>query len=79
MSAVDEQLNSVLQELEDCRSVLSRRGARETAELLSIAILDLKMKLNRVGYSELNALCDEMVRSAEPRQQQRRPVLRIVK
>jgi hypothetical protein len=57
--------------------------------LVSVAILELRMKLNRVADSELKALCDAMLpdeapaeRSQEPKSpqgQRRRPLLRLVK
>jgi malonyl CoA-acyl carrier protein transacylase len=41
-------------------------GDRDTAQLVSVAILELRIKLNRIDDSELKALCDAMVRDAEP-------------
>lgn len=87
MSHSDEQFHSVLETLEECRKVLSENHGRETAELLSIAILDLRMRLKGIANAELRALCDEMVRSAagdvasrpKPVQPPRRPLLRLVK
>ena len=35
-------------------------GQDETAQLVSVAILDLRMKLNQIGDAELKALCEEM-------------------
>jgi len=51
----------VLRSLEECRAILTEKG-HETADLVSIAILDLRMKLNRIAGAELKALCDEMLR-----------------
>ncbi len=87
MSNQDDQLHSVLQTLEECQAVLTENRSRETADLLSIAILDLRMKLNRVGSSELKALCDQILREIPPKplqrnveqRQPRRPPLRLVK
>jgi hypothetical protein len=84
VSHSDEHLNSVLGTLEECRRVLNDNDGRETAELLSIAILDLRMRLKGIANAELRALCDEMLRgaaseSAQPVQQPRRPMLRVVK
>jgi hypothetical protein len=84
----DEQLHSVLESLEECRKVLNENRGRETAELLSIVILDLRMRLKGIANAELRALCDEMLRGtasdpvsgAKPTQDQpRRPLLRVVK
>ena len=88
MSYSDEQFHSVLETLEECRKVLSENQGRETAELLSIVILDLRMRLKGIANAELRALCDEMLRGAasEPglrskqtQDQPRRPLLRVVK
>jgi hypothetical protein len=82
-------LYSVLARLEDCRGLLVGSGDRETALLVSVAILDLRMKLHRIGDSELKALCDAMAPADEPAQRsvgsksphaQRRPsLLKLVK
>jgi predicted metal-dependent HD superfamily phosphohydrolase len=85
VSHSDEHLNSVLETLEECRRILNDNDGRETAELLSIAILDLRMRLKGIASAELRALCDEMLRgaviasAAKPSQQHRRPLLRVVK
>jgi hypothetical protein len=82
----DEQLLAVLAALEDCRTVLASGGNRETAHLVSVAALDVRMKLNRIGDVELRALCDQMIgiadsgREAQPSQATgARPPLRLVK
>ena len=88
VSHSDEQLQSVLETLEECRKVLNACNSRESAELLSIVILDVRMKLKGIDSADLKALCDEMLRSAagEPpspskqtQDQPRRPLLRVVK
>ena len=88
VSHSDEQLQSVLETLEECRRVLGENRVRETVELLSIAILDLRMKIKGVDNVELRALCDEMLRGAasesasrskQTQDQPRRPLLRVVK
>ena len=92
MANSDEQLFSILATLEECRLALRRSGRSDTAQLLSVAILDLRMNLNGIADSELKALCDERDElmpsdvsqersrnepsSAAPR---RRPLLRVVK
>jgi hypothetical protein len=83
----EEQLRAVLARLEECRAALVVGGNRESAQLVSVAILDLRMKLNRIGDAELKALCDEMLpgEGASGRDQKslaaprRRPLLRVVK
>jgi hypothetical protein len=85
----DQQLHSVLATLEECRAVLVGSSSRETAQLVSLAILELRMKLNRVADSELKALCDAMSRDEAPvarpafpkpsQGQPRGPLLKLVK
>jgi hypothetical protein len=78
----DEQLLSVLATLEECRAALAGGGNPETAHLVSVAILDLRMKLNRITDAELKALCDEMLpaeAATDKPPPRRRPLLRLVK
>ena len=83
----DERLLSVLATLEECRAALANAGNPETAHLVSVAALDLRMKLNRITDAELKALCDEIspvdltidkTRDSKP-PLRRRPLLRLVK
>jgi hypothetical protein len=60
VASSEQQLHSVLATLEECREVLAANTHRETAQLLSVAILQLRMKLHRIADSELKALCDAM-------------------
>ncbi len=84
----DGQLLAVLAKLEECRNVLAARGSCDTANLVSVAVLDLRMRLHGIGDSELKALCDEVAANAEERSRAReeepeaeraRPLLRLVK
>jgi hypothetical protein len=84
----DERLHSVLATLEQCRLVLANGGRRDTAQLVSVAILDLRMKINRIADWELKAMCDVLLPddppadgSQEPgsHSPRRRPMLRLVK
>ena len=83
MANSDEQLPSVLASLEECRTALRACGKDDTAQLVAVAILDLRMKLGRVADSELKALCDEIMLAADQRAREARargqPQLRIVK
>ncbi len=89
MANSEERLHSVLATLEGCRAVLVDSRDRETALLLSVAILELRMKLNRIADSELKALCDAMLPDDAPAErsrdskssqgQRRRPLLKLVK
>jgi hypothetical protein len=90
----DEQLLAVLAMLEECRSALAASGNRDSAHLVSVAALDVRMKLNRIGDAELKLLCDAMaakdnaeggphgasLHEAQSLQAPtRRPLLRVVK
>jgi hypothetical protein len=61
----EENLRTVLATLEECQASLIMNGDRDTAQLVSVAILELRIKLNRIDDSELKALCDAMVRETE--------------
>ena len=83
----DERLASILEKLEECRAGLVAGGNRESSDLVSIAILDVRMRLHRIGDAELRALCDEMLADEDPPRpretklapgRKRRPLLRLV-
>jgi hypothetical protein len=85
----EERLQQIITTLEECRAVLIDSANRETAQLVSVAILELRLKLNHVADFELKALCDAMSpvevpsrRSHDqkpPPGQRRRPLLKLVK
>jgi hypothetical protein len=85
----DEKLHPVLATLEQCRAALSESGDPKTALLVSVAVLELRMKLHHIEDAELKALCDAMVSeqaSQEPKSPhgqghgpRRRPFLKLVK
>jgi hypothetical protein len=85
----EERLHSVLATLEECRAVLADSRDRDTALLVSVAILELRMKLHRIADSELKALCDAMLPDDAPAERsqaskssqgrRRRPLLKLVK
>jgi hypothetical protein len=78
----DEELLSVLASLEESRAALRASGKDDTAQLVAVAILDLRMKLGRVADSELKALCDEIMLADERAREsraRRQPQLRIIK
>jgi len=91
VASSEQGLQSVLTTLEGCQAALSDRADRETAHLLSVAILQLRMKLNHVEDSELRDLCDAMMpgdghahrsdypKSPEGQRQRRSGVLKLVK
>ncbi|WP_407176023.1 hypothetical protein [Bradyrhizobium sp. STM 3562] len=73
--------------LEECRGMLAAGGKRDTANLVSVAILDLRMRLYHIGDAELKALCEEMAANTEGGSREAeqaqglhgRPLLRVVK
>ena len=65
MAHCDENLLAVLATLEDCHASLVLSGDYDTAQLVSVAILELRIKLNRIEDSELKALCDAMLKEGE--------------
>ena len=65
MAYFEENLRTVLTTLEKCQASLIRSGDWDTAQLVAVAILELRIKLNRIEDSELKALCDAMVRETE--------------
>ena len=86
----EARLRSILAALEHCQASLASDAEHETANLLSVAILQLRMKLRGVTDSELKLLCD--MRAAEehdrtahdpkaPRKRRRggRPVFKLVR
>ena len=89
MTNSNERLHSVLAGLEECRAVLRDGGNCETALLVSVAILDLRMKLHEIADSELKALCEaiapngvldrKLPDSKSLRSERRPPVLKLVK
>jgi hypothetical protein len=56
----DQRLRSIAATLEECRTALVGSNNPETAQLVSLAILQLRMKINRIGDAELKDLCDAM-------------------
>ena len=58
----EENLRAVLATLEECQASLVLNGDRDTAQLVSVAILELRIKLNRIEDSELKALCEAILR-----------------
>lgn len=65
MAYFEEKLRSILATLEACQAALVSNGDRDTAQLVSVAILELRIKLNRIEDSELKSLCDAMLKEGE--------------
>ena len=74
----EKELGAILVRLQECRKALLDANSPETAELVSLAVLQLQMKLNRVSDRELMALCDEVIRvvGAPPKDQVRQKLRR---
>jgi hypothetical protein len=84
------RLRATLATLERCQASLANDAEHDTADLLSVAILQLRMKLKGVTYSELKLLCEVQAAQEQaqasrsqkaPRGRRRRgrPVLKLVK
>ena len=67
MTDSEQRLHSILITLEECRAGLIESGNRETARFVGVAILDIRMRLSRIGDSELKALCDATIESVPKR------------
>jgi hypothetical protein len=65
VASSEEKMCEVLATLEDCQAALALGGDKGTAQLLSVAILELRIKLNQIQDSELRVLCDAMLREVE--------------
>jgi hypothetical protein len=61
----EANLRAVLATLEECHASLVRCHDSSTAQLISVAILELRSRLNGIEALELNALCDAMLREIE--------------
>ena len=62
----EEQLLAILATLEACRAALVGNGSPETAHLVSVAALDIRMKLGQISEDELIALCEAAQPTAAP-------------
>jgi hypothetical protein len=61
----EEMMHEVLANLEECHATLTLGGHKDTAQLVAVAILELRIKLNRIQDSELRILCDAMLHEVE--------------
>jgi len=62
VSDVDARLQIVMSRLEDCQAALTTAGELHTAQLVAMALLQLRMRINHIGDAELRALCDALAR-----------------
>src|SRR4051795_1910953 len=82
-------LRAVLATMEGCRAPLAVSAEHETADLLLMAILQLRMRLEGVSEAELKLLCESIAAGnlpteaqltpKRPRGRRRLPALRLVK
>jgi hypothetical protein len=86
--ANSDEPHSILATLEQCREALTRSGDHETAHVVSVAILQYRMKRHGVSDQELKELCDAVVADREAAEaarnnaahrRRRPPLLRVVK
>jgi hypothetical protein len=56
----EERLQEILANLEQCRAALAKNGRPETAKLVSLAVLDLRIDLTHTSEAELKDLSDAM-------------------
>jgi hypothetical protein len=79
----DEQLLSILDSLRRCETRLRECGCDDTAHLVSVAVLELQMRIKGISDADLKALCDAMLPASDvsvaPASGRRRPLLRLVK
>ena len=65
--------HAIVAVLEKCRTELIADADQDTAQLVTLAILQLRMKLNKIGDADLRALCDAMTQQLSPVENPRRP------
>jgi signal transduction histidine kinase len=65
VSDSDARLRSTIAVLEDSRAELAESANSEAAQILAVAILQLRVRLHRIADSELNAFCQAVVQETE--------------
>ena len=60
LSDVSARLRIVMSRLEDCQTTLVDVGELGTAQLVAMAMLQLRMRMHNVSDAELRALCDAL-------------------
>ena len=66
MSDSDKRLRSIIASLEEFQVYLSDSANRDAAQLLAIAVLQLRMRIHQIADSELKALCDAIAFETNP-------------
>jgi hypothetical protein len=59
-------LRSIIASLEEFQEYLARSANRDAAQLLAIAVLQLRMRMHQIADAELKALCDAMMVEINP-------------
>jgi hypothetical protein len=72
VSDSDAHLRSIIAKLEENRTALVECANPETAQIVALAILQLRMRLHRLGDSDLRSLCHAMLREEERHPKDRR-------
>jgi hypothetical protein len=72
VSDSDAHLRSIIAKLEENRSALVECANPEAAQIVALAILQLRMRLHRLGDSDLRTLCHAMLLEEERRPKDRR-------
>ncbi|HYW63485.1 MAG TPA: hypothetical protein VE865_09865 [Bradyrhizobium sp.] len=72
VSDSDAHLRSIIANLEENRAALVECVNPEAAQIVGLAILQLRMRLHRLSDSDLRTLCDAMLREEERRPKDRR-------
>ena len=66
VSDSDQRLRSIIASLEEFQVYLAGNANRDAAQLLAIAVLQLRMRIHQIADSELKALCDAMTFETNP-------------
>jgi hypothetical protein len=62
----DKRLQSIIASLEEFQIYLAGSANRDAAQLLAMAVLQLRMRLHQIADSELKALCDALTLETDP-------------
>jgi len=62
----EQRLRAVVAILGKCRAALINSGNLEAAQLVSLSMIEIRMKLNRISDEELKVGCDAMQRDDAP-------------
>jgi signal transduction histidine kinase len=65
VSDSDARLRSIIAALEESRTELAEGVNPEAAQILAVAILQLRIRLHRIADCELNAFCHAVVQETE--------------